>query len=72
VDFCCEDRRFFPRRVFFDEEAPDFCCASAGFPRRGSSRRRDLDAARARRGIHRLAIKRRLTCNNQISTPLTD
>ena len=32
-DFCCEERRFFPRRVF--EERRDFCCEeSRFFPRR--------------------------------------
>ena len=32
-DFCCEERRFFPRRVF--EERRDFCCEEDRFfPRR--------------------------------------
>jgi hypothetical protein len=28
-DFCCEERRFFPRRVF--EERQDFCCEERRF-----------------------------------------
>ena len=33
-DFCCDDRRFFPRRVF-EERREDFCCEERRFfPRR--------------------------------------
>jgi hypothetical protein len=40
-DFCCEERRFFPRRVF--EERRDFCCEeNRFFPRRVFEERRDF------------------------------
>src|SRR5712675_1060248 len=40
-DFCCEENRFFPRRVF--EERRDFCCEeNRFFPRRVFEERRDF------------------------------
>jgi hypothetical protein len=60
-DFCCEERRFFPRRVF--EERRDFCCEeNRFFPRRVFEERRDFCCEENRFFPRRVFEERRDFC----------